>query len=121
LILVLLSFAGAITFPVLAVVTSVPGTGILNLIFLFVAMLVLALIGSLLGRGIRGIKRPLEALLSAFAGSLAMGGVLALFAALNIPFTAHINLNWLGTSWYSSALAIFLIGTPIMLTFLVGE
>jgi hypothetical protein len=120
-ILILLSFAGAITFPVLSAVTSVPGTGILNLIFLFVAMLALALIGSLLGKGIRGLKKPVEALLSAFVGSFAMGGVLALFAALDIPYTAHINLTWLGTNWYSASLAILLIGTPIMLTFLVGE
>jgi hypothetical protein len=67
------------------------------------------------------MKKPIEALLSAFAGSFAMGGVLALFAVLNIPYAARINPTWLGTNWYSAALAMFLIGTPIMLTFLVGE
>jgi hypothetical protein len=112
---------GAIVFPVSFAVANFAGAGILDLVFLFAAMLVLALIGSLLGRGIRSMKKPIEALLSAFAGSFAMGGVLALFAVLNIPYAARINPTWLGTNWYSAALAMFLIGTPIMLTFLVGE
>jgi hypothetical protein len=120
-LLIILSFAGAITFPVLSAITNLAGTGILNLVFLFAATVVLAIIGSLLGKSIRSMKKPLEALLSTFASAFAMGGILSLFAALNIPYAAHINLTWLGTSWYSAMLAMFLIGTPIILIFLVGE
>jgi hypothetical protein len=121
LLLFVLSLSGAIVFPALSIITGSAGAGLTSIIFLLVAMLLLSVIGNLLGRGIRSVKKPLEALLLAFIGAFFMGAALELFAVLNIPYTARLNLNWLGTSWYSPLLALLLIGTPLMLVFLVGE
>ena len=121
-LLFLLSLARAITFPALTVITGADGSaGISSLLYLIVAMLVLSIIGNLLGRGIRSIKKPVEALILTFVGSFFMGSALALFAVLNIPYTARLNLTWLGTSWYSPFLALLFIGAPLMLVFLVAE
>jgi hypothetical protein len=120
-LLFLLSLAGAIIFPDLAALTSSTGSGIIGLLLLIAAILVLAVIGSLLGRGIRSIKKPVEVLLLSFVGAFFMGAALALFAVLNIPFAIRVNLSWLGTSWYSPLLALLFIGTPLMLIFLVAE
>jgi len=119
-LLFLFSLAGALTFPALAAVGA-NGTGLVGLLFLILAMLVLSIIGNLLGRGIRSIKKPLEALILAFVGSFFMGAALALFTVLNIPNTARVNLGWLGTSWYSPFLALLFLGAPLMLVFLVAE
>jgi hypothetical protein len=121
LILFLLSLAGAITFPSLSAITGSTGAGLTTLLFLFVTTLVLSVIGYLLGRGIRTVKKPFEAFILTYVGSFFMGAGLALFAILNIPFTPRVNLAWLGTSWYSPILALLFIGTSIMLVFLVGE
>ncbi len=120
-LLFLFSLAGALTFPTLASVTGSNGAGLTSLLFLILAMLVLSIIGNLLGRGIRSIKKPLEALILTFVGSFFMGAALALFTVLNIPNTARINLNWLGLSWYSPFLTLLFIGAPLMLVFLVAE
>jgi len=119
-LLFLFSLAGALTFPALAAVGA-NGTGLVGLLFLILAMLVLSIIGNLLGRGIRSIKKPLEELILAFVGSFFMGAALALFTVLNIPNTARVNLGWLGTSWYSPFLALLFLGAPLMLVFLVAE
>ena len=74
-LLFLLSLAGAITFPVLSVMTG--GSGLASLLFLLVAMIVLSIIGNLIGRGIRGVKKPVEALILALGGSFVMGAALA--------------------------------------------
>ncbi len=89
-LLFLFSLAGALTFPALANIGA-SGTGLVSLLFLILAMLVLSIIGNLLGRGIRSIKKPLEALILAFVGSFFMGAALALFTVLNIPNTARVN------------------------------
>ncbi len=120
-LLFLLSLAGAVTFPALSVITSGAGAGLTSLLFLLIAMLVLSIIGNLLGRGIRSVKKPLEALILTFIGSFFMGAALALFAVLNVPYTARINLGWLGSSWYSPILTLLFIGAPLMLVFLVAE
>ncbi|QBD78916.1 hypothetical protein EPA93_24205 [Ktedonosporobacter rubrisoli] len=120
-LLFVLSLAGAITFPVLAISTTTTGLGIVNILSLIITMIVLAVIGYLLGRGIRSIKKPLESLILTYVSSFILGGVLALFTYLNVPYAARINLTWLGASWYSPWLAVFLIGTTIMIVFLVGE
>jgi hypothetical protein len=119
-LLFLFSLAGALTFPALANIGA-SGAGLVSLLFLILAMLVLSIIGNLLGRGIRSIKKPLEALILAFVGSFFMGAALALFTVLNIPNTARVNLAWLGASWYSPFLALLFIGAPLMLVFLVAE
>ena len=119
-ILFLLSLAGAVTFPVLSVLSN-GGIAITSLLFLILAIIILSIIGNLLGRGIRSVKKPMEALILAFVGSFFMGAALTLFAILNIPYTARINLNWLGTNWYSPILALLFIGAPLMLVFMVAE
>jgi hypothetical protein len=120
-LLFLLSLAGAITFPFVTVFTNGAGAGIASILFLLAAMLALSIVGNLMARGIRSIKKPIEALILAFVGAFFIGAALALLALLNIPYAAHINLQWLGTSWYSPILAMLLIGAPLMLVFIVGE
>lgn len=120
-ILFLLSLAGAISFPALSIITGSAGIGITSLLFLLLAMLILSVVGYLLGRGIRTVKKPLEAFLYTYIAALGIGAVLILFTALNIPYTVRINLNWLGTNWYSPLLSMLFIGTSIILVFLVGD
>lgn len=120
-VLFFLSLAGAITFPALAVLTGTSGAGLASLLLFLLAMLLLAITGYLLGRGIRTVKKPVEALILTYAGAFLMGGVLTLYTLLNVPYTARVNLNWLGASWYSPWLTVLIIGSPIMLAFLVGE
>ena len=119
-LLFIFSLAGALTFPAITALSG-GGAGFTSLVFLILVMLGLSVIGNLLGRGIRSIKKPLEALILTFVGSFFLGAALALFTVLNIPNTARINLSWLGTSWYSPFLALLFIGAPIMLVFLVAE
>jgi hypothetical protein len=121
LVLFLLSLAGAIAFPALSLVTGVSGAGLVGLLLLLVTMFVLSVIGYLLARGIRTVKKPFEAFILTYVGSFVMGAGLILFNVLNIPFTPRINLGWLGTNWYSPILAFLFIGTSIILVFLVGE
>ena len=120
-LLFLLSLANAITFPNLAVVVGSAGTGITSLFLLLAAILVLSVIGNLLGRGIRSLKKPFEILTLSFVGAFFMGAALALFAVLNIPYAIHVNTGWLGTYWYSPLLTLLFIGTPLMLVFLVAD
>lgn len=116
-LLFLLSLAGALTFPALSVITGNSGAGLAGLLYLILAMLVLSVVGNLLGRGIRTVKKPLDGLILTFVGAFFMGAILAIFAVLNIPYTARLNFNWLGTSWYSPLLTLLFIGTPLMLVF----
>src|SRR2546423_477689 len=90
-LLFLLSLAGAITFPVLSVITGGTGAGLASLLFLLLAMIVLSIIGNLIGRGIRSVKKPMEALVLTFVGAFFMGAALAIFLILKIPFTPNIN------------------------------
>ncbi len=120
-LLFIFSLAGALTFPSLLAISGSGGTGFTSLLFLLLAMLGLSIIGNLLGRGIRSIKKPLEALILTFVGSFFLGAALALFTVLNIPNTARINLAWLGPYWYSPFLVLLFVGAPIMLVFLVAE
>jgi hypothetical protein len=121
LLLFLLSLAGAITFPSLTTIVGSTQTGLTSFLFLIVAILILSVIGNLLGRGIRSLKKPVETLFLSFIGSFFMGAALSLFAVLNVPNSIHVNLTWLGTSWYSPLLALLFTGTPLMLVFLVAE
>jgi hypothetical protein len=120
-ILFLLSLAGAVTFPAATILANGSGVALTSLLFLILAIIILSIIGNLLGRGIRTVKKPMEALVLAFIGSFFMGSALALFAILNIPYTARVNLAWLGVSWYSPFLALLFIGAPLMLVFMVAE
>ena len=121
LLLFLLSLANAITFPNLAAVANNAGTGLTSILLFLAAILVLSIIGSLLGRGIRSLKKPFEVLILAFIGSFFLGGALALFEVLNVPNAIHVNLNWVGTNWYSPLLALLFIGAPLMLVFMIGD
>ncbi len=120
-VLFLLSLAGAITFPVLAVITSGTGAGISSILLFLVAILLLSLVGNLIARGIKSVKKSVEAILLVFVGAFFMGAILAVFALLNIPYTVRVNLAWLGTNWYSPLLSLLLIGLPLMVVFLVGD
>ncbi|BCL83431.1 hypothetical protein ccbrp13_58960 [Ktedonobacteria bacterium brp13] len=121
LLLFLLSLANAITFPNLAAVANNAGTGLTSILLFLAAILVLSIVGSLLGRGIRSLKKPFEVLILAFIGSFFLGGALALFEVLNVPNAIHVNLNWVGTNWYSPLLALLFIGAPLMLVFMIGD
>jgi hypothetical protein len=120
-LLFLLSLAGAITFPLLTVVTGGAGAGLSSILLFLLAILLLSLVGNLIARGIRSVKKSVEALVLAFVGSFFMGAVLTIFALLNIPYTVRVNLAWTGNSWYSPILTLLFIGIPLMLAFLVGE
>ncbi len=116
-ILFLLSLAGALTFPAVSIITGNSGAGFASLLYLILAMFILSVIGNLLGRGIRSVKKPLDGVILTFVGAFFMGAALAIFAVLNIPYTARLNLNWVGTSWYSPLLSLLFIGAPLMLVF----
>ena len=120
-VLFLLSLAGALTFPVFSAITSGTATGFTGILLFLLAIALLAVVGSLLARGIRSVKKSLEALAMGFVGSFAMGGILAIFAQLNVPYTVRVNLYWTGTSWYSSLLSLLFIGIPLMFVFLIGD
>jgi hypothetical protein len=122
LLLFLLSLANAITFPNIAAVISTNAGSGLTSIFLFLAsILILSIIGNLLGRGIRSLKKPFEIMILAFVGSFFLGAALALFEVLSVPNAIHVNLNWVGVSWYSPLLTLLFIGTPLMLVFMVSD
>ena len=116
-LLFLLSLAGALTFPAVAIFRGNAGAGLASLLYIILAMLIISVVGNLLGRGIRTIKKPLDGLILTFVGAFFMGAILAIFAILNIPYAARLNLNWLGTSWYSPLLSLLFIGTPLMLVY----
>ena len=120
-LLFLLSLAGAITFPLLSVVTGGAGAGVSSILLFLLAVVLLAMVGNLIARGIKSVKKSGESILLAFIGSFFMGAILTIFALLNIPYTIRVNLAWTGTSWYSSILTLFFIGVPLMLVFLVGD
>ena len=120
-LLFLLSLAGAITFPLLTVVTGGAGAGLSSILLFLLAIVLLSLVGNLIARGIRSVKKSVEALVLAFVGSFFMGAVLTIFALLNIPYTVRVNLAWTGNGWYSPILTLLFIGVPLMLAFLVGE
>jgi hypothetical protein len=121
LMLFLLSLAGAITVPVLAVITSGTSAGISSILLFILAMILISLVGNLIARGIKGAKKSVEAIILVLVGSFFMGAILAVFALLNIPYTVRVNLTWLGSSWYSPILALLFIGIPLMVVFLVGD
>ena len=117
LLLFVFSLVGAITFPALPSANSGITTYLSDFLFLLLPVIVLTLIAFFLGTGIRSIKKPLPALGLAYVSAFFIGGVLALLTLLNFPYSAHVNFGWLGSSWYSPWLALFLIGSPIMLAF----
>ncbi len=119
LLLFIFSYTGAITFPTVLSVNNPLGSGLLGILFFLLSMVILVGIGSFLGSGIRSMKKPFEALVLAYISALIVGGILALFTLLNFPYSAHINLYWLGRAWYDPWLTVFLIGTPIMLAFII--
>ncbi len=122
LVLVLLylySFIGAVTFPGLPTTNASVTNFISYLLFLILPVLLMAIVGYFLGKGIRGIKNPFEALVLTYLTPFFIGGVLALLTVLNFSYSAHIYFNWLGTNWYDPLFTIFLIGAPITLAFLV--
>lgn len=121
LVLFFLSLTGALTFPVFSAVTSGTATGFTSILLFLLAIVLLAIVGSLLARGIRSVKKSVEALAMGFVGAFAMGGILAIFAQLNVPYTVRVNLYWTGTSWYSSLLSLLFIGIPLMFVFLIGD
>ncbi len=120
-LLFLLSLAGAITFPLTTVFTNGAGAGLVSILLFLLAVVLLALVGNLIGRGIKSVKKSGEALILALVGSFFMGAVLTIFALLNVPYSISVKLNWTGNSWYSPLLTLFFVGTPLMLVFLAGD
>lgn len=120
-VLFCLSLTGAITFPITTAITNGTSSGITSILLFIVAVLLLSVIGYLLAKGVKSVKKSGEGILLGFVGALAMGGILAIFTQLNIPYTVTVNLNWTGTSWYSPFLTILFIGLPLMFVFLIGD
>jgi heme A synthase len=120
-VLFCLSLTGAITFPITTAITNGTSSGITSILLFIVAVLLLSIIGYLLAKGVKSVKKSGEGILLGFVGALAMGGILAIFTQLNIPYTVTVNLNWTGTSWYSPFLTILFIGLPLMFVFLIGD
>jgi hypothetical protein len=120
-LLFLLSLAGAITFPLLTVITGGAGAGLSSILLFLLAIVLLSLVGNLVARGIKSVKKSGEALPLVFVGAFFMGAILTIFALLNIPYTVRVNLAWTGTNWYSPILTLLFIGIPLMLVFLVGD
>lgn len=118
LLLLLFSFIGAIVFPGLPTTNTTVGDFGRALLLLILPVFLMAGIGYFLGRGIRSIKSSFEALGLTYVSAFLVGGVLALLTILNFSYSAHVNLTWLGTSWYAPLFTIFLIGAPITLAFL---
>ncbi|HEX6484075.1 MAG TPA: hypothetical protein VF043_34955 [Ktedonobacteraceae bacterium] len=118
-LLIILAIVNALTFPGLTSITGVFVTAPVNLFFLILSVIVLTLIAYSLGRGIKNIKSPFEAILLSLTSALVVGGLLALLSLLKFPYSVQLNLNWLGTAWYDAWIAIFLVGAPIMLAFVV--
>ncbi len=118
-ILIVLYFAKAVTFPASPAVISITNLIPINLFFLLLSLIILTLIGGFLGKGIRGMKGHLDGLLLAYFCALLIGGLLALLTYLNFPYSLHINLSWLGTSWYDPWIAVFLVGVSLTLIFVV--
>ena len=119
LLLIIFALVNALTFPGLTSVTGVFVTAPINLFYLILSVIVLTIIAYSLGSGIKNVKRPFEAILLALTSALVMGGLLALLTLLKFPYSVQLNLTWLGTAWYDSLIAIFLVGAPIMLAFVV--
>jgi len=119
ILLLIFSLVGAITAPTLPTASSTLDSFVIGLIDLLLPVIILSLIAFFLGNGIRSIKNRFQALGLTYVSVLIIGGVLALFTLLNFPYSAHVNFVWLGHSWYSPWLTMFLIGAPIILTFLV--
>ena len=118
LILLLFSFIGAIVFPGLPTSGDSVGAVGRNLLLLLLPVILMAVIGHFLGRGIRSMKNPFEALGLTYVSAFLVGGVIALLTVLNFSYSAHVNFGWLGGSWYAPLFTIFLIGAPITLAFL---
>ena len=119
LLLFVFSLVGALTFPALPSANSGVTTYLGDFLLLFLPVILLTLIAFFLGTGIRSVKKSIQALGLAYVSALIIGGVLALFTLFNFPYSAQVNLTWLGTTWYGPWLTIFLIGAPIILAFMV--
>jgi hypothetical protein len=118
-LLIIFALVNALTFPGLTSVTGVFLTAPINLVYLVLSVLILTLIAYSLGRGIKSIKSTFEAILLSLTSALVIGGLLALLSLLNFPYSVKLNLAWLGGNWYDPWIAIFLVGAPIMLAFVV--
>ena len=119
LLLFVFSLVGALTFPALPSANSGVTTYLGDFLLLFLPVILLTLIAFFLGTGIRSVKKSIQALGLAYVSALVIGGILALLTQFNFPYSAHVNFTWLGSSWYSPWLTLFLIGSPIMLAFVV--
>ena len=119
LLLFVFSLVGALTFPALPSANSGVAAYLSDFLLLLLPVVLLTLIASFLGTGIRSIKKSIQALGLAYVSALVIGGALALLTEFNFPYSAHVNFGWLGSSWYSPWLTLFLIGSPIILAFVV--
>ena len=117
-LLLIFSLLGAIVFPTLPTTATAVGAFGSELVLLILPVIIMALVGYFLGRGIRSIKSPWEAMGLTYISAFLLGGVLGLLTVLNFSYSAHVKFDWLGGAWYGSLFTIFLIGAPITLAFL---
>ena len=111
-LLFLLSLAGAITFPLLTVVTGGAGAGLSSILLFLLAIVLLSLVGNLIARGIQSVKKSAEALIWRLLVFL-HGSYPYNIRILNIPLPVRVNLAWTGNSWYSPILTLLFIGIPL--------
>lgn len=111
-ILILFSYAGAMLFP--GISTQPPEAVFSGFFLLLLPAALLTLVGRFLQTGIRSTKNRLEAFVLTYLGSLILGGVLALLSLLTVSGSAHLNLAWLGSTWFGPWFTIFLVGALLM-------
>ncbi len=118
-VLVIFSYVGAIQLSPFPATKSSIDTYVLDFIYLLLPVVILSLVAFFLGNGIKSLKNRFQALGLTYVSALVIGGVIALFTLFKFPYSAHVNFAWLGTTWYSPWLTLFLIGAPIILAFIV--
>jgi hypothetical protein len=119
LLLIAYSFVGAVIFPSFPTSSTNVTTFVLDLLLIILPVFLISIVAYSLALGIRSLKAPFPSLLLAIVGAFVVGGILALLALLNSPYSVvHLNLNWLGTAWYERLMTMFFVGAPIMLVYL---
>jgi hypothetical protein len=117
-ILVFFSYAGAVTPQFTSFnnsILSLPA----NFVIYVITVLIISVLGYLLGKGIAGVKNHFETLLLAYVTAMIIGGILVLLTLAHFPYSVHLNLTWLGGSWFDPWLLAFFVGAPLALTFVV--
>jgi hypothetical protein len=90
------------------------------IVSLVVAAIELNIIGTILVKGIRSVKKPFGlAVLAHYFSVFLCGYMIAFLTPLSFPYSVHLNLSWLGTQWLAQLLTMILVGSPILLVFMI--